>query len=418
MGSGEFLPLQGMSDISAPEVHAWQMIEARAREVFRLYGYDEIRTPVIERTSVFTRAIGEGTDVVQKEMYTFEDRGGRPVSLRPEGTAGVIRAICAAGPDATDARWYYVGPMFRAERPQAGRKRQFHQVGVECMGAPSPAADAECIALQLHLLEAWGLAGCELHVHTRGLPEDQAAVRDGLCASLRPQAERLCEECRRRLEAHPLRILDCKNPGCRAVVDGIPPALSHMGPAAREYLDRVVLLLGRLGVGARVDHRLVRGLDYYLHTIWEITHPALGAQDALAGGGRYRIEMEGRAVEGVGFAMGVERVLMALTKSGLNPADLAPRLSAWLVSLGDRAREENLVLLQQLRKAGLACGMDTAGRSMKAQMRAANRAGVPFVAIRGEDEISAGTVVLKDMKTGNEERIAPRDLAGRLAPAR
>ena len=406
-----------MSDISAPEVFLWQMLEERARRVFDLYGFEEVRTPILERTAVFTRALGEGTDVVQKEMYAFEDRGGRAIALRPEGTAGVMRHVASAGQEAQDARLYYVGPMFRAERPQAGRKRQFHQIGVEAVGTPSPAADAECIALQVQLLRAWGLEGFDLQVHTRGVAEDQPAVREGLKNSLRPHLEQLCPECHKRFEEHPLRMLDCKNPQCQAIVAGIPPVTAHMGEEARRYLDEVMRLLGRLGLSARVNPRLIRGLDYYAHTIWEITHPALGAQDALAGGGRYRIELEGRAIEGVGFAMGVERLVMALQNRGVAAETLRRRPQVWLVSLGDAAREANLVLLQALRARGVACGMELAGRSMKAQMRAANRAGAPSVVIRGDDELAAGVLVVKDMAGGTEEKPAEADWLARWPEA-
>jgi len=415
MSSGGFAPLQGMSDIAPPEVGLWQRVESVARSLFPLYGFEEIRTPVLERTSVFTRAIGEGTDVVQKEMYSFEDRGGRQVSLRPEGTAGVIRALCELGSDFAEARVFYIGPMFRAERPQAGRKRQFHQVGVEALGAPSPAADAECIAMQMHLVEQWGLGGAMLNVHTRGVAADQAAVRAGLVEAVRPHLEALCEDCRRRHETHPLRILDCKNPGCRAVVDTLPQVMSFMAPESRAYLDEVVRRLGSLGVPARVNPRLIRGLDYYEHTIWEITHSALGAQDALAGGGRYRIELDGRAVEGVGFAMGVERVIMALQGTGVKVEDYRGRPDLWLVAVGDAAREENLALAQQLRRRGVAVGLDTAGRSVKAQMRAANRRGVPWVAVRGDDELAAGRCQLKDMASGAEQSVTVDELVARFA---
>ncbi len=405
-----------MSDICAPEIRIWQGIETVARRVFRLYGFEEVRTPIIERIEVFTRALGEGTDVVQKEMYAFEDRGGRAIALRPEGTAGVIRFICGGGQEWQDARVYYLGPMFRAERPQAGRKRQFHQVGVEAIGAPSPAADVECIALQVHLLREWGLEGFQVHLHTRGMSEDQPAVRAGLQAALRPRIGELCDDCRRRLETHPLRVLDCKQPGCGAIVEALPPVTTFMGEPSRAYLAEVVRLLGRLAIPASVNPRLVRGLDYYVHTIWEITHPALGAQDALAGGGRYRVEMAHKAIEGVGFAMGLERLVVALRNSGRLPAQ-ETALAVWLVSAGDRAREENLALAQTLRARGVAAGMDVAGRSMKAQMRAANRAAAPWVIIRGDDELAAGVAVLKNMKDGREERVPVEDLPQRMGRA-
>lgn len=414
MSASDFQPLQGMSDLGFPEILLWQRLEAQARDVLSSYGFQEVRTPVLERTSVFVRSLGEGTDVVQKEMYTFEDRGGRSVSLRPEGTAGTIRHICAGGPDLQDARLFYFGPMFRCERPQAGRKRQFHQLGVEVVGPALAMADAECIALQTDLLKAWGLVDFRVEVHTRGLPEDAVAVRDGLIGALAPVRDRLCEDCRRRMDTHPLRILDCKQESCRALLDGVPPITSFMGEAARTYLDQVLRLLERSGIPARLNPRLVRGLDYYLHTIWEVTHTALGAQDALAGGGRYRISVGGREVEGVGFAIGIERVVAALVQRGLDPASLRVPPQVWLVALGDAAREECFLLAHALRSEGWRVGMDLAGRSMKAQMRAAHRAGAPLVVIRGETELQEGVAVIKSMADGRERRVPASGLAAAL----
>ena len=402
-----------MSDLFAPEIAIWQRIEAEARRVFDLYGYSEIRTPVLEKASVFERSLGDTTDVVQKEMYAFEDRGGRRICLRPEGTAGVIRHVASRGQDAQDARLFYIGPMFRAERPQAGRKRQFHQVGSEFMGPPQPAADAETLALQLHLLQAWGLSGFEVRINTLGLPSDRPLVQQGLRAALGEQSSALCEQCRQRLETNVLRVLDCKNPNCRTLVHALPPVTTWMAPESRAYLDQVLAWLKRLDIQAVVHPALVRGFDYYVHTVWEITHSALGAQDALCGGGRYRIQMGGRDFDGVGFAMGMERVIMALQQQ--NPPAVAAGPMIWLVSLGDPAFQENLVLAQTLRRRGLRCGLDLAGRSMKAQMRAADRAGATRVVIRGETELAKGTFVLKDMAAGSQLELDLPALMAQLA---
>ena len=418
MARPEVQPLQGMSDITAPEVRLWQWVESRARQVFRLYGCEEIRTPIPERTEVFVRALGEGTDVVQKEMYAFTDRGGRGIALRPEGTAGVMRYVAGAVAPGQDARLYYLGPMFRAERPQAGRKRQFHQIGVEFIGSPSPVADAECIALQVHLMDAWGLSGYDVQVHTRGLTEDQPAVRRGFQDHIRPRIDGLCEDCRRRFETHPLRILDCKQETCRGIVAGEPPVTTYMSDASRAYLDEVMRLLEAAGVGARINPLLIRGLDYYAHTIWEITHPALGAQDALAGGGRYRIAMAGRDIEGVGFAVGLERVLIAVQASPQPPSADPAQPIIWIVTAGgDASRAANLGLLQKLRRAGVSAGMDTGGRSMKAQMRAADRSGAAWVAIRGEEELAQGHIKLKRMADGSEDMVSEEELTRRLGNA-
>lgn len=415
--AAEPLPLQGMSDVAAPEVCLWQELESAARRVFALYDLDEVRTPILERQEVFQRALGEGTDVVQKEMYAFEDRGGRRVALRPEGTAGVMRYLAGAGDRAADARLYYWGPMFRAERPQAGRRRQFHQVGVELLGPARPAADAECVALQVHLLREWGLDGYSVRVNTRGEPGDQEAVSRGLKSALEARrGEAWCEDCRRRMEANPLRVLDCKQETCRALADALPPVTSWMSAASREYLDEVLRLLAGLGVRATADPRLIRGLDYYRHTIWEITHPALGAQDALSGGGRYGIRMGGRELEGVGFAIGLERVVLALTGLGVRPESFRAPPAAWVVTAGRGLDADALALAQALRSRGLPCGADLSGRSMKAQMRAAHRARAPWVILLGEAEKSRGVGILKNMATGDQTELPADELAARWTP--
>lgn len=398
-------PVQGMSDLGPPEIRIWQEIEQTTRRIMELYGYAEVRTPIAEYTQVFTRSIGDTTDVVQKEMYTFEDRGGRQLSLRPEGTAGVMRYVAGLGPEATGARLYYIGPMFRCERPQAGRRRQFHQLGTEAIGAPNPASDVEAIALQQHLFSQLGLKGLRVEVNTRGLPEDRAAVSRGLASGLQPHRASLCEDCVRRMETNILRVLDCKQPACAEIVKAIPPVTEFMCEESRKYLDEVLRLLRRLEIEVTVNPRLVRGLDYYVHTVWETRHPALGAQDALSGGGRYRIDFGGDAVEGVGFAAGIERLVTALEHDRPGGAPPSGHGPVWIVSHGARALEENMVLAQALRMRGVACGMDLAGRSMKAQMREANKANAGYVLIRGDMEIEKGVVILKDMKDGAQEEL-------------
>ena len=417
MSSEELQPLLGMADLAAPEIALWQRIESEARRLFDLYGYEEVRTPLLERVTVFERSLGDATDVVQKEMYAFEDRGGRRVALRPEGTAGVMRFVASRGQEAQDARLYYLGPMFRGERPAAGRRRQFHQIGAEAVGGPAPAADAEMIALQVHLLQVLGLRGFQLHLNTRGLPEDRAVVAEGLRAALTPHRERLCEDCRRRLEQNVLRVLDCKQEGCRAIADGLPPVTSFMAEASRAYLEEVAGHLRALEIDVQLNPRLIRGLDYYVHTVWEITHPGLGAQDALAGGGRYRMDLSGRAVEGVGFAMGMERLVMAVQHDVGAAALPAPPAPVWLVSFGAAALRDNLKLAQVLRRRGVRCGLDLGGRSMKAQMRAAGRAGAALVVIRGDSELAKGTFLLKDMASGGQQEMDLPALLQRIAPA-
>ena len=412
-------PVQGMSDIAAPEVRLWQRIEQLARDVMVRYGFEELRTPAVEFEAVFTRSLGETTDVVQKEMYVFE-KGGRRLGLRPEGTAGVMRHAAGLGAAETDgARWYYVGPMFRSERPQAGRKRQFHQCGVECLEPPSPLVDAEILALQVDLLRAWGLVDCEVRLNTRGESGGQAKVAEGLRAALAPRANELCEDCRRRISENVLRVLDCKNEACRTIVATLPPSTDFMSETSRAYLAQVAGHLDALGVKYRIDPLLVRGLDYYEHTVWEIASTALGAQNAVAGGGRYRMQIGGRELAGVGFAIGLERVVGVLQALGKeNDLLVPPPKLAWLVGLGDEAAKQNLALMQRLRAANVVCRMAPGG-SMKSQMRAANKSGAAWAIIRGDDELAQGVAALKDMVAGTQETVSlqslPEILAARIA---
>ena len=412
-------PVQGMSDIAAPEVRLWQRLEQVARDVMVRYGFEELRTPAVEFEAVFTRSLGETTDVVQKEMYVFE-KGGRRLCLRPEGTAGVMRHAAGLGAAETDgARWYYIGPMFRSERPQAGRKRQFHQCGVECLEPPSPLVDAEILALQVDLLRAWGLGDCEVRLNTRGEGGGQTQVAEGLRAALASREAELCDDCRRRMSENVLRVLDCKNEACQAIVATLPPSTDFMSEASRAYLAQVAGHLDALGVKYRLDPLLVRGLDYYEHTVWEIASTALGAQNAVAGGGRYRMQLGDRELVGVGFAIGLERVVGVLQALGRAEA-LVPPLPklVWLVGLGDEAMKQNLALMQRLRAANVVCRMAPGG-SMKSQMRAANKSGAAWTIIRGDDELAQGVAALKDMGAGTQETLPiptlPDVLAAKIA---
>lgn len=414
MASTQFQPIQGMSDIAPPDIVLWQMIENRAREIFARYCFEEVRTPVLEKTGLFTHSLGETTEVVTKEMYTLEDRGGRQLSLRPEGTAGVIRYIAAGGENAAHARLFYLGPMFRCERPQAGRKRQFHQIGVEAVGAPNPLADAEVIALQVHLLAAWGLEGAKIRLNTIGLPEDRAAVLDGLREAIRPHLNELSEEAQQRFETNVLRLLDSKDEAVQKVIAAVPPVIEFISAESRAYLDTVIKALKQLEIDVELDARLVRGLDYYVHTVWEVVHGSLGAQNALSGGGRYRIEVGGKTFDGVGFAMGVERVITALEANGITAAQFAPAPPVFIVSLGEAALNENLLLLQMLRRRGIACEMELSARKVQAQMRRADKAGAKQVILRGDSELEKGIFVLKDMAEGSQREVELPELMNLL----
>ena len=414
MASNAFQPIQGMSDIAAPDIYLWRMIEERAREVFARYRFEEVRTPSLEKNELFTHSLGDTTDVVTKEMYTLEDRGGRKLSLRPEGTAGAIRYVASGGEETSNARIFYMGPMFRCERPQAGRKRQFHQIGVEAVGLPNPLADAEVIALQVNLLSAWGLKGAKIRLNTIGLPEDRAAVLEGLREAIRPRLSELPEEAQQRFETNVLRLLDSKDPAVQKIIADVPSVIEFMSAESRAYLDTVISALKKLEIDVAIDASLVRGLDYYVHTVWEVVHGGLGAQNALAGGGRYRINVGGRSVDGVGFAMGVERVIAALEASGITAAQFMPPPPVFIISLGETALTENLLLLQMLRHRGIACEMELFARKVQAQMRRADKTGAQTVIIRGDTELEKGTFVLKNMADGLQREVELPELINLL----
>lgn len=405
MASNQFQPIQGMSDIAPPDIYIWQMLESRAREVFARYRFEEVRTPVLEKTSLFTHSLGDTTDVVTKEMYSLEDRGGRKLSLRPEGTAGSVRYIASLAEGGTNARIYYMAPMFRCERPQAGRKRQFHQIGLEAAGAPNPLADAEVIALQINLLSAWGLEGAKIRLNTIGLPEERAAVLDGLREAIRPRLPELPEDAQQRFKTNVLRLLDSKDPVVQDIIKDVPSVTELLSDESRAYLDTVVETLRRLEIDVEIDTSLVRGLDYYVHTVWEVVHGGLGAQNALSGGGRYRIRIANRTIDGVGFAMGVERMIAALEATGVTPDRFTPKGGVFIASIGDAALKENMLLMQTLRQRGIACEMELTARKIKAQMKHANKLGAATVIIRGDTELENGTFVVKNMEEGSQQEV-------------
>lgn len=417
--AGATEPLPGTSDLWEPELFDWIELENAARDIFHRYGYSEVRTPVFERTDVFTHNLGETTDVVQKEMYTFEDRGGRSLTLRPEGTAGTIRAIANRGLEqGEECRAFYFGPMFRGERPAAGRRRQFHQIGVEAVGSNSPWMDAECIAMLCQFLENVGAGGGKLLINSRGLPEDRPAVTAALKEYFTPFAPQMCEDCQRRLESNVSRILDCKNPGCQAIIEGAPKISSLYGAESRGYFDRVCEALSGMGVAFKVAPRLVRGLDYYVHTVFEVTHPGLGGADALAGGGRYRITPPGmkNVVEGIGFAAGMERLLMARASRGV-ATNGSNSIDVMVASLGESAVPQGLALAQKIRHQlpGLRVKADFTARSLKAQMRTANKVNAKIVLILGDNEISQGVVLCKNMADSTQETLAVSSIIDKLS---
>lgn len=404
---------RGTSDILPPDVALWQRVERCAQDVFRRYGFVELRTPIFEHTELFVRSIGETTDIVEKEMYTFPDRKGRMLTLRPEGTACVVRACLEHklfSPGKT-LKFFYTGPMFRYERPQAGRQRQFHQTGVELFGTRSPLADAEVIAMMVRFLEHVGVQNVTVQLNTLGDAESRTAYRSALQAFVRPHLNELCPDCQRRAERNVLRVLDCKVPSCKAVLASpdLPRTTATLSAPARQHYDDVRRALDTLRISYVEDCSLVRGLDYYTHTIFEVRHGALGAQDALGGGGRYDNlvrDMGGPDVPGVGFAIGLERLVIALRGTQAAPAEQGPDVA--LVALDAPALLDNLTLADELRRAGLCVLAPYELQSVKAQMRQANNAGVPWVVLHGEDERQSGKFKLKDMCSG-EERLCTRE---------
>ncbi len=404
--------LGGTSDLLPDETARWQAVEARARAILHCYGYQEIRTPILEYAEVFLQSLGEATEIVQKQMYLFEDRGGRRVALRPEGTASAVRAYLEHGLDKTAGlvKWYYIGPMFRAERPQAGRRRQFHQLGVEVFGSASPHRDAEVLALLMDLLNALGLRTAILKVNNLGCREDRPKMLSGLRAYYEPRRRELCSECQQRLVVNPLRILDCKQPACQALAQG--PELFACTKCKGHFSDVLHDLENTFGMKQSQDYvfekRLVRGLDYYTRTAFEVTHPGLGAQDAIGGGGRYDDlvqQMGGPATPAIGFALGLERVLMALDAEQVAPAPPTPP-AVFVATLGEAAQTKGLELLHRLRQAGVAAEGEYEGRSLKRQLESANKLRCAVVLMLGEDELAKGTVALRDMQTRQQTEVA------------
>lgn len=406
-----------MHDTLPAEMHLWHTLEETVRSVVSAYGYEEIRVPVVEKTEVFARAIGDATDVVEKEMYTFEDRNGDLLSLRPEGTAGVVRAALQNGLlYGAPQRLWYMGPMFRRERPQKGRTRQFHQVGVEVFGAQGPDIDAELLAMCSRLWKQLGLKGLRLEVNSLGTAEERAAYREKLHAFLSARRNALDEDSLRRLDRNPLRILDSKNPRVQAVLEGAPVLADTLGEESRAYFEGFLGLLDSFGVPHEVNHRLVRGLDYYSHAVFEWITDALGAQGTVCAGGRYDglVEIQGgKPWPGVGFALGQERLIELMRAS--EPAAQKPHV--YLVMAGEGAMNEGLKLAERLRDElpGLRIESNLGGGSFKSQFKRADRSGAPLAIVLGEDELAAGLASVKFLREQRpQEQVSVAQLAAWL----
>lgn len=409
---------RGTKDILPDTVGDWLYVEDNIRSLCRRFGYQEIRTPMFEHTELFQRGIGEGTDVVDKEMYTFTDRGDRSITLRPENTASAVRAYLQNKLYAENAltKLFYIGSMFRYDRPQAGRMREFHQFGVEAIGESNPAVDAEIILLAMKLLQGLGLNDLELYINSVGCPTCRAKYRTMLQDFFCDKLDDLCEDCRSRFDRAPMRILDCKKDAEKPYMKDAPKITDCLCDECSDHFQKLQKHLTKAGVKFELDPRLVRGLDYYTKTAFEVKYPPLGAQSAVAGGGRYDgliEEMGGNPTPAVGFATGLERVLLALEKQGLLP-DKNRSVDVYVVALGEAAQEEAFKLVMDLRDAGFSAAVDYAGRSMKAQMKQANKLGAKFAAIMGDDELSEGVVMLRDMAGSEQEKVPVNELISKL----
>lgn len=409
----EIKAIRGMNDILPKEVRTWRFVEETARKIFGLYGFEELRSPVMEKTELFLRGIGDETDVVEKQMYTFTDKGGESLTLRPEATASVLRAVIEHGLLGEDPvrKVYSIGPMFRYERPQKGRYRQFHQINAERLGEDSPFSDAETLKLAYDLAASLGLEGVAMEVNSLGCEDCRAAFKKTLEGFLEGRAGSLCEDCSRRMRKNPLRVLDCKVPSCKEAVAGAPVLEEFLCDDCREHYRQVLSGLAAFGVPYEKNPLLVRGLDYYTRTTFEITAQGLGSQNAIAGGGRYDNligTLGGPETPGIGFAFGMERLVMLI---GAVPAQ---ERGCFVVAQGDEdVRRYAVGLLAELRAGGVPAE-GAFDKSFKAQMRRAGRSGYPACAIIGGDEVKEGAVTVKDMRTSSQDRVPRADALARV----
>lgn len=403
---------RGTQDILPGEIEKWQLIENKARELCKRYQYQEIRTPIFEHTDLFLRGVGDTTDIVQKEMYTFEDRGGRSITLRPEGTASTVRSYVEKkmfGYANQPVKLYYMGPMFRYERPQAGRFRQFVQFGIEALGSNDPAIDAEVISLAMNLYKEMGLKKLKLVVNSLGDKESRNAHREALVNHFQPRIGEFCKDCQNRLEKNPLRILDCKVDRDHELMKTAPSIIDYLNDYSKAYFEKLQHYLTQLDIPFEVDPNLVRGLDYYNHTAFEIMSNAegFGAITTLCGGGRYNglaEEIGGPETPGIGFALSIERLIAALNAEGIE-LELNEGIDCYLAALGEEAKDHTVGLLQQLRSAGFSAERDYLDRKIKAQFKAADRLKAKFVAVLGDEELKNNKINVKNMTTGEQVEV-------------
>ncbi|MEK6678492.1 MAG: histidine--tRNA ligase [Nitrospirota bacterium] len=399
--------IKGVKDILPGEVEVWQYIENKARSVFETYGFSEIRAPIFEYTELFSRSIGETTDIVEKEMYTFEDTTGKKITLRPEGTAPVVRAYIEHQlyNKAHITKLYYFGPMFRHERPQAGRYRQGYQIGAEVFGIDSPILDAEILSILNNLMEAIDVKGLDLQINSLGCKECRPKYKEALKQFLKDKLPLLCENCQRRMDRNPLRVLDCKGKTCKDAVKDAPIILDYLCDGCKKHFDKVKETLKILNVSYTLNPRLVRGLDYYTKTTFELVSTNLGAQNAVAAGGRYDglvEELGGPKTPGIGFAIGIERLASLMEKDNFK----TNKPDVFIATLGDKAKDISVSLIDSLREKGIKAETDYEDASLKSQMRKADKLGARYVLIIGEDEIKRGSALLRDMEKKTQDSLS------------
>ena len=397
---------KGTQDMLPSQAAKWRTVEETVRQVAEQFGFKEMRTPVFEETGLYVRSVGDTSDVVTKEMYTVSSKGSDTFTLRPEGTAGIVRALLENGVmnEGFPQKVYYLMPCYRHEKPQAGRLREFHQFGLEMFGAASPYADAEIILLASTVLESLGIENVSLHINSIGCPECRAKYRDALREYLAPHESELCETCQERLKKNPMRLLDCKSPICKEIVKNAPTTVDFLCDDCRAHFDTLKDILTDFGVAFTVDPKIVRGLDYYTRTVFEFISEDIGAQGTVCGGGRYDglvSELGGQAVPALGFGMGLERIIMTMENSGCEfEAPKTPDL--YIAPMGEKAQRKAALLADAVRRNGYAAETDLIGRGIKPQMRYADKVGAKFVVVIGDNELESGEAKLKNMRTGDE----------------
>ncbi len=410
--------VKGTNDILPADSHDWQFVEGKMLETANLYGFKEIRVPVFEHTEVFLRSVGDTTDVVQKEMYTFDDKGGRSITLRPEFTAGVIRSSIEKGlvNGALPVKVCYVGGCYRYEKPQAGRLREFHQFGVECLGAAAPSADAEVISLASQVLKSIGIEDISLEINSIGCPECRKDYTNALKEYFKGHIDELCDTCKDRLERNPMRILDCKSPVCSKIAQNAPVVTDYLCDDCREHFESVKKYLTASGIEYAVNPHIVRGLDYYTRTVFEFVSGGIGAQSTVCGGGRYDgliKQMGGPAVPALGFAMGIERLMLVLKSQGTELPE-GKGCDLYIAAIGENASLKSAEYAANLRNYGFSVLTDICSRGVKAQMKYADKAGAAFTVVLGDNEIASNSAVMRNMQTGEEKMIALDDFADSL----